>query len=116
MLSSLNLALFPLLYFFSFFYYTDVGSTFLVLLMYCLHLDGFNLSASFMGLVAVAFRQTNIIWVAFVAGQSVAEPLLINIHEHMIANHEPVQFHLKTMGQIKELIIGIWELLLDPLR
>ena len=49
MLSSLNVCLFPLLYFFSFFYYTDAGSTFMVLLMYCLHLDGNDWAASFMG-------------------------------------------------------------------
>nr|ACO10975.1 Alpha-1,2-glucosyltransferase ALG10-A [Caligus rogercresseyi] len=49
LLSSLNIALFPLLYFFSFFYYTDVGSTFMVLLMYCLHLEKRDWFAAFIG-------------------------------------------------------------------
>ena len=48
-MSSLNLAFFPLFYFFAFLYYTDVGSTFMVLLMYCLHLDQRDWFASFIG-------------------------------------------------------------------
>ncbi len=47
--SSMNLGFFPLLFFFSFFYYTDVGSTFLVLFMYCLSLKGKNWMAGFIG-------------------------------------------------------------------
>ena len=39
-LSAFNMSLLPVLYFFSFLYYTDVGSTLMVLLAYCLHLDG----------------------------------------------------------------------------
>ena len=37
-LSALSLTTFPVLFFFSFLYYTDVGSTFLVLLGYALSL------------------------------------------------------------------------------
>ncbi len=49
MLSAFNLGIFPVFYFFSFFYYTDVGSTFLVLFMYCLSLEGKDWMASFVG-------------------------------------------------------------------
>jgi alpha-1,2-glucosyltransferase len=49
LLSAFNLSIFPLFYFFSFLYYTDVGSTFLVLLMYSLHLDRHDWLASFIG-------------------------------------------------------------------
>ena len=49
LLSSINLTVFPLLYFFNFLYYTDVGSTFMVLLMYCLHLDRRDWFAAFLG-------------------------------------------------------------------
>ena len=55
-LSALNLGMFPLLYFFSFFYYTDVGSTFLVLFMYCLSLDGRDWMASFIGKLRIVMR------------------------------------------------------------
>ena len=76
LLSAASLGIFPLFYFFSFLYYTDVGSTFMVMLMYSLHLDGNDWFASFIGALSVLFRQTNIVWVFFVAGQS-AGPILI---------------------------------------
>ena len=62
------LSFFPLLYFFTFLYYTDPGSTFFVLLMYLYHLHDNTLISCLMGIVAIFFRQTNIIWVAFMAG------------------------------------------------
>lgn len=112
LLSSLNLALFPLLYFFNFMYYTDVGSTFMVLLMYCLHLDRLDWFASFIGVVAVLFRQTNIVWVAFVALQCVGPHLVHAAHDArinslMAAGNTPVKWSLTTMGQLKELAEGL---------
>ena len=38
------------------FYYTDVGSTFLVLFMYCLSLDGRDWMASFIGKLRIVLR------------------------------------------------------------
>ena len=40
LLSSLNLSLLPVLFFFNFLYYTDTVSTTMVLLMYSLYLSG----------------------------------------------------------------------------
>ena len=62
------LSLFPLLYFFTFLYYTDQGSTSMVLITYLLSLQDSHFTAALTGAVAVCFRQTNIVWVAFVAG------------------------------------------------
>ncbi|CAB4057909.1 ALG10 [Lepeophtheirus salmonis] len=107
LLSSLNIALFPLLYFFSFFYYTDVGSTFMVLLMYCLHLEKRDWFAAFIGFLAVLFRQTNIIWVAFVAVQACGPHLIHAIHSLMHMDKKNVKFSLTFTGQLKELIEGI---------
>ncbi|XP_040579318.1 dol-P-Glc:Glc(2)Man(9)GlcNAc(2)-PP-Dol alpha-1,2-glucosyltransferase [Lepeophtheirus salmonis] len=112
LLSSLNIALFPLLYFFSFFYYTDVGSTFMVLLMYCLHLEKRDWFAAFIGFLAVLFRQTNIIWVAFVAVQACGPHLIHAIHSLMHMDKKNVKFSLTFTGQLKELIEGILALLL----
>ena len=78
-LTGFTLATFPLLYFFTFLYYTDVGSTFMVLLMYCLHLDKRDWFASFIGALAVLFRQTNIVWVFFVAVQCAMPHIIGNI-------------------------------------
>ncbi|XP_077865162.1 dol-P-Glc:Glc(2)Man(9)GlcNAc(2)-PP-Dol alpha-1,2-glucosyltransferase-like [Saccoglossus kowalevskii] len=70
--TAITLAMFPLLYFFTFLYYTDAGSTFFVLFMYLLSHHGNHMNAILSGACAVAFRQTNIIWVVFVAGVTAA--------------------------------------------
>lgn len=62
---------FPLLYFFTFLYYTDQGSTFFTLLCYLLSLNAYHKSAAIVGAIAIMFRQTNVIWVMFAVGVSV---------------------------------------------
>lgn len=64
-LSALALATFPVLYFFTFLYYTDAGSTFFVLYSYLLSLQQRHCLSAVVGTVAVVFRQTNIVWVMF---------------------------------------------------
>lgn len=71
-LSALSLSTFPVLYFFNFLYYTDAGSTFFILFTYLMTLYGCHKVSALLGLCAVLFRQTNIIWVAFCAGSVVA--------------------------------------------
>lgn len=66
-LNALTLSQFPPLYFFTFLYYTDAGSTFTILLSYLLALHKSHFLAASIGAFAVLFRQTNIIWVAFFA-------------------------------------------------
>ena len=107
------MAFFPLLYFFSFLYYTDVGSTFLVLLMFCLHLDRRDWFASFIGALSVFFRQTNIIWVFFVAIQAAGPHLVNQAHE---ARHEnkKIKFSLNTWGQMTELCEGLYLIVFHP--
>ena len=74
------LSIFPVLYFFTFLYYTDSGSTFCVLLMYLLCLDGSHKMAAVIGAVSVMFRQTNIVWVVFMAGITASDCLMHRIH------------------------------------
>ncbi|NP_001016192.2 dol-P-Glc:Glc(2)Man(9)GlcNAc(2)-PP-Dol alpha-1,2-glucosyltransferase [Xenopus tropicalis] len=74
-LSTLTLYAFPTLYFFTFLYYTDTGSTFFVLFAYLMCLYGNHKSASLLGLCAFFFRQTNIIWIIFCAGNVISEKL-----------------------------------------
>ncbi|CAB3379209.1 Hypothetical predicted protein [Cloeon dipterum] len=62
-----NLSTFPILYFFSFLYYTDVISTLSVLLMYCAFLHNKIILSAMLGFVSLWMRQTNVIWVAFAA-------------------------------------------------
>ncbi|XP_070558374.1 dol-P-Glc:Glc(2)Man(9)GlcNAc(2)-PP-Dol alpha-1,2-glucosyltransferase-like isoform X2 [Ptychodera flava] len=72
-ITAMTLAAFPVLYFFTFLYYTDAGSTFFVLFMYLLSLYGVHVGAALAGACAIMFRQTNIIWVVFVAGVAAME-------------------------------------------
>ncbi|KAK3101719.1 hypothetical protein FSP39_005801 [Pinctada imbricata] len=81
-LTSLTLGIFPVLYFFTFLYYTDPGSTFFVLMMYLFHLHKYKFISAIAGILAIFFRQTNIIWVVFVAGLSARTYLLNWIHHH----------------------------------
>lgn len=74
-LSALSLSTFPVLYFFNFLYYTDSGSTFFILFTYLMTLYGCHKTSAFLGVCAVLFRQTNVIWVAFCAGTLVAAKL-----------------------------------------
>ncbi|XP_030071621.1 dol-P-Glc:Glc(2)Man(9)GlcNAc(2)-PP-Dol alpha-1,2-glucosyltransferase A [Microcaecilia unicolor] len=74
-LSSLTLSMLPPLYFLTFLYYTDAGSTFFTLFMYLMSLYGKHKTAALLGFCAFLFRQTNIIWIIFCAGSLVAEKL-----------------------------------------
>ena len=91
-MTALTICSFPPLYFFNFLYYTDVGSTFTVLLAYLLALHGSHFLASLLGAVAVLFRQTNIIWVAFFG---------------MLALKDVVQKHVK-LKEFKKVDTSNW--------
>ena len=73
MLTSFSLGTLPVLYFFTFLYYTDPGSTFFILLTYYLSLRQRALPSAVASLVAVLFRQTNIVWVAFFAADVIVQ-------------------------------------------
>ncbi|GLG98771.1 Putative Dol-P-Glc:Glc(2)Man(9)GlcNAc(2)-PP-Dol alpha-1,2-glucosyltransferase, partial [Gryllus bimaculatus] len=96
LLSVVNMASFPVLYFFTFLYYTDTVSIMLVLLTYLLHLEKCNILAAATGLVSIAVRQTNVIWVAFFAAQTVAQIL-------------KRQFSIQKRKMIWEMLRHIWK-------
>ncbi|XP_023721283.1 putative Dol-P-Glc:Glc(2)Man(9)GlcNAc(2)-PP-Dol alpha-1,2-glucosyltransferase isoform X2 [Cryptotermes secundus] len=79
LLSAVNLTIFPVLYFFTFLYYTDVIATGLILLTYLLQLDGRTLLAPLTAFIAVVVRQTNIVWVAFIAFLSISHVLKLHV-------------------------------------
>ena len=67
LLVAYNVTFFPPLFFWHFLYYTDVASVNVTLLMLMLHLCRRFKSAAFVGFLSVLIRQTNVIWVTFVA-------------------------------------------------
>ncbi|KAI9154113.1 hypothetical protein LWI28_021129 [Acer negundo] len=66
-LQAVVLALYPLHWFFTFLYYTDVASLTAVLAMYLACLKKKYQLSALLGALAVTIRQTNIIWILFVA-------------------------------------------------
>ncbi|XP_024031251.1 dol-P-Glc:Glc(2)Man(9)GlcNAc(2)-PP-Dol alpha-1,2-glucosyltransferase isoform X2 [Morus notabilis] len=68
---SVVLALYPLHWFFTFLYYTDVASLTAVLAMYLACLRKNYWFSGLVGALAVTIRQTNIIWMLFVAGSGI---------------------------------------------
>ncbi|KAK7373733.1 hypothetical protein VNO80_07149 [Phaseolus coccineus] len=67
MLHAVVLSLYPLHWFFTFLYYTDVASVTTVLAMYLASLKKNYWFSALIGAFAVVIRQTNIIWVLLVA-------------------------------------------------
>ncbi|XP_005865747.1 PREDICTED: dol-P-Glc:Glc(2)Man(9)GlcNAc(2)-PP-Dol alpha-1,2-glucosyltransferase [Myotis brandtii] len=74
-LSTLTLAVFPTLYFFNFLYYTEAGSMFFTLFAYLMCLYGNHKTSALLGFCGFMFRQTNIVWAVFCAGNVIAQKL-----------------------------------------
>lgn len=75
--SGMNIGLFPLLFFFSALYYTDVFSTLMVLFAFQNHLERVGLKGKpwrndffviFLGIASLFMRQTNVFWVVVFMG------------------------------------------------
>jgi alpha-1,2-glucosyltransferase len=63
LLATVQLSLFPLIFFFHFLYYTDTASLFWLLLTYLAHLHSSPFLSANLGLLSVLMRQTNIVWI-----------------------------------------------------
>jgi len=63
-------ATFPVHYFFTYLYYTDVGSTFFTLSTWLASRRSHFKIAGILGAGAVLMRQTNAVWVTFIAAHS----------------------------------------------
>ncbi|POW09029.1 hypothetical protein PSTT_07122, partial [Puccinia striiformis] len=74
-LEAIIISCFPITYFSGFLFYTDLGSLFAVLASYDQSLAGRHISAALLGLWSCLFRQTNIVWVAFIAGSALVNHL-----------------------------------------
>ena len=104
------MALCPVLYFFSFLYYTDQVSTAMVLLTLCLQMSGQPWVSAFAGLLAVLCRQTNIVWVFLCGGLSAGHILVTEVRCHQAATKRPPTISLTTSGQLRELVLGTWDI------
>lgn len=74
-LQGLTLSIFPIVTFFSLLFYTDVPSVIAILGAYVAMMNGRHWVASLAGLSSLLFRQTNVIWCAFIASQALLNEL-----------------------------------------
>uniref|UniRef100_A0A8D0HN92 Dol-P-Glc:Glc(2)Man(9)GlcNAc(2)-PP-Dol alpha-1,2-glucosyltransferase n=1 Tax=Sphenodon punctatus TaxID=8508 RepID=A0A8D0HN92_SPHPU len=74
-LSTVTLATFPTLYFFTFLYYTDTGSVFFTLFEYLMCLYGHHKTSALLGFCGFMFCQTNIVWTLFCSGTVISQKL-----------------------------------------
>lgn len=65
LINAFAITLFPLNYFFQYLYYTDIGSTYFCLLAYYYNLKSKHYLTCLFSLIAIIYRQTNIIWLIF---------------------------------------------------
>ncbi|XP_019462271.1 PREDICTED: dol-P-Glc:Glc(2)Man(9)GlcNAc(2)-PP-Dol alpha-1,2-glucosyltransferase isoform X1 [Lupinus angustifolius] len=77
-LHAVVLSMYPLHWFFTFLYYTDVASVTAVLAMYLASLKHNYWFSALVGAFAVVIRQTNIIWVLFVACTAIIDISLMH--------------------------------------
>lgn len=100
--TGINIALFPVIFFFSALYYTDVVSTLVVLVAYRNHLlrlgprplSGVNdLWTVILGIAALFMRQTNVFWVVVYMGGMEAVHVLRSVkpgaQEYLTRLHDP---------------------------
>jgi alpha-1,2-glucosyltransferase len=118
-LLSVVISTFPVLYFFTFLYYTDMASTAFVLLTYYCALSGQHYRSAVAGLVAILCRQTNIVWVGFSAAVvalaelfSYAEMVLKKLEGDTMNTQPPfVDVALLLISQSKKRLLTLIDIL-----
>ncbi|CAF0761129.1 unnamed protein product [Adineta ricciae] len=106
-LSSICITCHPLIYFFTFLYYTDVGSLFFAMLSLTTHVYHYHFSSALFSLVALTFRQTNIIVVAYEIGLTIIEEFRL----HSKQSHILHVYTLRSSDKIemKEYFLVLWK-------
>ena len=106
LVTATTVAILPVLFFFTFLYYTDTGSTFCVLLTYLLSLHGNQVLAAMAGVLAIMFRQTNVVWVAFVAGVVVSDKIMDFIQPDKKDISEEKQQDIRFLSVVVKQVFG----------
>ncbi|KAK4238679.1 hypothetical protein C8A03DRAFT_43604 [Achaetomium macrosporum] len=106
--TGLNVALFPVIFFFSALYYTDIVSTLVVLIAYRNHLlrmgaqrPGLmnDLWAVLLGVAALFMRQTNVFWVVVYMGGLEAVHVLRSVQSGDQGSHKKLKLHDPPLNQ-----------------
>ncbi|XP_059427953.1 dol-P-Glc:Glc(2)Man(9)GlcNAc(2)-PP-Dol alpha-1,2-glucosyltransferase [Corylus avellana] len=94
------LALYPLHWFFTFLYYTDVASLTAVLAMYLASLKKSYWFSALLGALAVVIRQTNIIWMFFVACIGVIDATLTHERDKIEVNENEIDAAIRKTDRL----------------
>jgi len=109
LIKSLRIVLFPLLFSFSYLYYTDVGSTLFVIVSYLSFKSGnFEWSALF-STIAVLYRQTNIIWAFWIACLHLVNSLTLYL-QSTASNKDQKSMLNRIVSFVR---FNMWQVLLD---
>ncbi|XP_047353615.1 putative Dol-P-Glc:Glc(2)Man(9)GlcNAc(2)-PP-Dol alpha-1,2-glucosyltransferase isoform X2 [Vespa velutina] len=92
-----NITMFPPLFFWFFLYYTDVVSVNIVLLMLLLHFRTYYKISAFVGLLSILVRQTNVIWVIFLAMERIVDLLNQHMQKPITSTAINTPIHLKLL-------------------
>ncbi|CAI4210937.1 unnamed protein product [Parascedosporium putredinis] len=107
--SGFNIALFPVLFFFSGLYYTDVLSTLAVLVAYSNHLNRMNRRDNslvsdvwtvVLGLFSLTMRQTNVFWVVVYMGGLEAVHALKTLSSHRVPSKAGPGSGIRNVEQV----------------
>ncbi|KAG5513663.1 hypothetical protein PMAC_000701 [Pneumocystis sp. 'macacae'] len=79
MTEAISLIQFPLLYFYSTLYYTDVLSTLLVFLSLYLTLRKQHKTSAMVSFISLTIRQTNVVWTLFLISISIFPPHILDV-------------------------------------
>lgn len=96
MLNSLAIITLPPLFFFYSLYYTDIGSLLFILLAYLFYLIDKHILAAICGMVSVTFRQTNIVWVFYIACLTIMRTLDEHNSKRIEISHDDSKIFDKT--------------------
>jgi alpha-1,2-glucosyltransferase len=122
--TAFNIALFPLIFFFSGLYYTDIVSTAVVLVSFLNHLHRIGRDQSsflsdvmtiFLGLLSLTMRQTNVFWVVvFMGGLEAVHAVKslrpkVVVQPYMTSLSEQALFFLKrwSVGHVHDLPLNM---------
>ncbi|KAI8636062.1 alpha-2-glucosyltransferase Alg10 [Parasitella parasitica] len=117
-LYALTLAWFPIGFFYNFLYYTDPGSTFLVLLSYLLVKKKRYTISGLVGMVSLAFRQTNVVWLCLFMVVTIIDTLS-NIGDSKKNDNTGVRFYnpkCSSIQQPSEMFRSIYSLTINTLK
>jgi alpha-1,2-glucosyltransferase len=107
MLAAICISCHPLIYFFTFLYYTDVGSLFFAMISLTTHVYHHYLWSAMFSLIALTFRQTNIIIVAYEIGLTIIEEFRLKTKQSHIL-HVYTSRSSDTI-ETKEYLIVLWK-------